>query len=630
MPLGLLAVGFAVVFLLFDWNWFKGPLERRVSAALGREFRIVGPLDVDLSLTPKITALDVRLANPAWASDGPMLSIQRAEIVVDVRALLDGRIELPAVSLIKPEVRLETRPDGPPNWRFDPGSPDERPVIPEIRQLRIADASIRYLDHGSGRLVSASLDQVSGSTGGPDAGMTLNATGAIAAQPLDLKLTGPPLAQLADGAKPYALAVDMKLGASDLAGDVTLDLGEDVPAVRARLHSDQVDSAELAGLLGAAGAAGDQAAAPSEPAAPVRRGLDPERLPRLSADLDYTIGHLAGPDLRLQDVALKAGLHDRLPSLMLKGAGSFKGEPVTLDVQARPIEDAEQPQPGYRIDAEIAAGQTRITASGAIDQPESLQGVHVQFTADSSDLAEILRMVGIDLPELPGLQASGQLIRDGRVWQLNDLRAKVGESDLSGRLSADLSGPRPLILVDLRSDRLLAADLMPGLQTTQAATETAAEASAKVPIITASGIDLDALPDVDADISFAAAYVEAPEVVLDQLRLDLQLRDRIAVVDATGEGRFRDYQPVAFEAHAGHRGQPEEPGGALPDRPHAAGGRHQGERQGQRRSSARLHGPRRRRYASGPGSAGPRRHPPAAAAGDPALRSRGQGLAPAG
>ncbi len=552
LPLAVLALGLIAVVLLFDWNWLKGPLERRVSAKLGRAVEIAGPLDVDLSLEPRITVQDLRLANPDWASDGPMLAVERAEFVIDLRALLHGRIELPEVSISKPTLRLETRPDGPPNWQFKKTPFKGPPPIPQIGRLRIADATVRYLDHGSGRNVVASLDEVSGSTEQPQGGVKLAATGRIADQALDLTLTGPPIAQLAEPAKPYAVALKLQIGASDLAGDVKIDLGQAVPAVGAKLHSDQVSTTALASLIGGAAGQPGSAKAPSKPAMALPAGLDLSRLPELSADLDYTIAQLKGPDFALHDVKLDAGLHDRLPRLALEGSGSFQGAPVTLDAKAGPAEGAEVAKPRYQIDAQIEAGQTRVTASGGVDDPEHLQGIHVQFAAKSPDLTEVLRQAGFDLPKLPGLQAAGQLTREGEVWRLGDLYAQVGESDLSGRLEVDLSRARPFVSADLHSDRLRAADLTPAPADRPAAKDEAAKAVAKLPaIISPSGINLEALPEVDADLKFQGGYVQVPEVVFDQLKLDLKLRDRIVVVDATGEGKFRDFEPLSFEVHAG-------------------------------------------------------------------------------
>jgi len=53
----MLLLALVVLVLLWDWNWFKGPIERRVEAKTGRSFDIGGDLDVEhLGWTPTIRA----------------------------------------------------------------------------------------------------------------------------------------------------------------------------------------------------------------------------------------------------------------------------------------------------------------------------------------------------------------------------------------------------------------------------------------------------------------------------------------------------------------------------------------------------------------------------------------------
>ncbi|HEX3209506.1 MAG TPA: AsmA family protein, partial [Geminicoccaceae bacterium] len=565
--LAALAVAIIAIVLLFDWNWLKGPLERRVSDRLGRPFQIAGDLDVDLGLRPRITIHDARLANPPWASKEPMLEVQRAEFVIDLPALWHGRIELPEVSVSKPTLRLETRPDGPPNWRFKPSTGG--PVIPEIGQLKISDASLHFLAHGTGQSVAAHLDEVVGTTGGAgeNRGLALTSSGELQGQPLHLKLSGPPAAELQDPAKPYPVALDLQLGKNDVAGDISLALGKQTPALTAKLHSNRIETSQFAGLLtqAQAGAAGPRpeaqqppvaakartAAEAAESAAPtvvsrIQSALDTldfGQLPAANLNLEYDVKTFEAPDLSLHDAQLKTELHDQVPKLALKGQGSYKGQPVTLNVKAEPAEPGATAQ-GYQVNADIAAGETRITASGATDRPKDLKGLRLQLDVNSPDPTDLLRQLGFNVPKLPGLRAKGQITRNGNAWQLADLDAKVGESDLSGSLAADFSGKRPLLSADLRADRLRAADLMPA--------QDAAPASEEVrPVVPPAALSLQKLPDVDADLKFQGGDVQLPQLVLRQLELNIKLRDRIAIGDVAGDGTFREYKPIAFEVHAG-------------------------------------------------------------------------------
>ena len=221
--LGAVAILLIGALILFDWNWLKGPIESQVSGRLGRPFRIHGDLDVELSLQPKITVEGAELGNAPWGSDAPMAKIDRVEAQVDLLKLLQGDIVLPEVRITQPDLLLETRPDGPPNWQF--GEAEETspgpPALPRIDRLEVSDASIRYHDLGSGRDVTAGLTRIAGRT---DPGLTLNATGKVQGEPLDLEITGAALAQLENGAEPYPASLALKLGQSDLRGDLTLDL----------------------------------------------------------------------------------------------------------------------------------------------------------------------------------------------------------------------------------------------------------------------------------------------------------------------------------------------------------------------------------------------------------------------
>ena len=155
--LGAVALLLIVVLVLFDWNWLKGPIESQVSGRLGRQFLINGDLDVELSLQPKIIVESAELGNAPWGSDAPMAKIDRVEVTVDLLELVQGQIVLPDVRISQPDLLLETRPDGPPNWQF--GGTEEKspgpPALPRIDRLQISDASIRYHDLGSGRNLTA-------------------------------------------------------------------------------------------------------------------------------------------------------------------------------------------------------------------------------------------------------------------------------------------------------------------------------------------------------------------------------------------------------------------------------------------------------------------------------------------
>ena len=238
-----------------------------------------------------------------------------------------------------------------------------------------------------------SLTRIAGRT---DPDLKLNATGKVQGEPLDLEITGAALAQLENGAEPYPASLALKLGQSDLRGDLTLDLFQEVPAISAKLASDRVVTTDLTGLLQRQQGVNVTLEKPSgEPeraleevlAKAGREGVggavfDPTQLPLLDAELQYSIAELQGPELTLRDLNLNASLHDRLPRLALTGRGQHKGKPVVLDLQVGGAKGEQGSNAGYAIDARIEAGQTRITAAGGISKPDQLRGRRGSIRAD--------------------------------------------------------------------------------------------------------------------------------------------------------------------------------------------------------------------------------------------------------
>ncbi len=141
----LVAIGvFAAV---FDWNWFKGPVERRVSQATGREFRIGGNLDVDFGRAIRIRMDRPRLANASWSARDTMAQAERAEIDVAFWPLFKGDVALRAVNLVKPRLLLERSDSGEANWEFRTDRRKEGAgVAPQIDRLVVQDGRVEVLE----------------------------------------------------------------------------------------------------------------------------------------------------------------------------------------------------------------------------------------------------------------------------------------------------------------------------------------------------------------------------------------------------------------------------------------------------------------------------------------------------
>src|SRR5690348_11994764 len=116
--LGTLLLLVLIFIFWFDWNMLKPYVERQVTEKTGREFLIRGDLDVDLSLNPLISAEGITLANPDWAKEQPMVSVDRFALRMSLLDLLSGHVVLPEISVSEPKIILEKSADGKKNWEF--------------------------------------------------------------------------------------------------------------------------------------------------------------------------------------------------------------------------------------------------------------------------------------------------------------------------------------------------------------------------------------------------------------------------------------------------------------------------------------------------------------------------------
>jgi len=161
---GLVLLGLAVLVLLWDWNWFKGPIERQVETRTGREFEINGNLDVDPGWTPVIRADDLRFGNADWSKVRTMAEARRLEFSIALKPLFTGDVRIPSLHLVAPRLHLETGPDGDGNWQF--GEPGKSDV--QFRRVRIDAGRLRFLDAANDTDIK--VDVATAEPAGKDAG----------------------------------------------------------------------------------------------------------------------------------------------------------------------------------------------------------------------------------------------------------------------------------------------------------------------------------------------------------------------------------------------------------------------------------------------------------------------------
>ncbi len=210
-----------ILIALWDWNWFKGPVERAVQAKTGREFHIHGDLDVDLGRVTTVRGDGLTFANATWAKQPQMATADRAEIDLRVWPLLRGQVRIPEIRLIRPDVLLETAPgkDQPGNWDFLGPSDGDPPVL---QRLLVDDGRLQFRDAAGKTDVLVSLD--SGKPRDKDSGppLLVKGKGRWQGNPFSLEGNTESPLELTNTGHPFRIHLDGRAGSTHAIASGTL------------------------------------------------------------------------------------------------------------------------------------------------------------------------------------------------------------------------------------------------------------------------------------------------------------------------------------------------------------------------------------------------------------------------
>ncbi|WP_293394013.1 AsmA family protein [Phenylobacterium sp. RIFCSPHIGHO2_01_FULL_69_31] len=377
--LAVLALAIAILILIWDWNWFRGPLERIASARMHREVTIAGDLNVNLwSWRPSATVDGISIANPAWAGQGKMGTIDRLRVRVRLVPLLWGKADIRVLAVERPNFSLLADAKGRKNWDFSDGRAKAPMNLPPVQRFVIRDGQLKYLDAQR-----------------------------------DIRFQG------------------------------TIN-------ARERLGADN-------------------------------RGFE------------------------------------------LTGRGTINGAPFRADVVGGPLLNIERDKP-YPFDVDLRAGQTYITARGAVPKPFDMGRFYMNATARGPDMAQLFPLTGVALPNTPPYSLRGRLSRDGLVWKIDNLGGRVGDSDLSGDVSVDTGRERPFLKADLSSQSLdwddlgalfgAAPKVGPGETISPEQAAIARTMTAQQRLLPDAPLDVSRIRAMDADVSYRAVSIRDTPVKL--------------------------------------------------------------------------------------------------------------------
>lgn len=267
----MLALGIFIAF--FDWNRARPEIASLVSGSLHRPFSINGPLSVTWSKEksglaavapdgggwrnnipwPHVDVQDLTLGSPASKETSPaganFLSVKHLAFSLDPLALLEYRIEIPALVIQQAQINAIRNQAGENNWTFKFG-PATSLWHTNIRRVVIDDGHASLHDELRKLDVVAVVDTFD--DGSPESyGITWKLDGSFNSATVKGAGKGGAVLSLAD-AKPYPLEAELQVGKTSVQLKGTLTKPSDLAALDLQMKLSGASMADLYPLTGIA------------------------------------------------------------------------------------------------------------------------------------------------------------------------------------------------------------------------------------------------------------------------------------------------------------------------------------------------------------------------------------------
>ena len=225
---------------------------------------------------------------------------------------------------------------------------------------------------------------------------------------------------------------------------------------------------------------------------------------------------------------------------VLEGKGSLNRSAFVAQVTGGPLLNISPSRP-YPFDASIQAGSTRITAEGNVTRPFDLGRFETQLSIAGADLNRLHDLTGLTLPNTPPYKVTGHFMRKGDRYDFEKMSGRVGDSDISGDLFVLTGRERPYLEAQLRSRRLDFDDLgsLFGAAPATGRGETAsagqkveaAQRNAVQRLLPDATLQVDRVRAMDAKVTYRADTVNAPNLPLRKVSLDMTLDKGVLTMD---------------------------------------------------------------------------------------------------
>ena len=148
----------SLVVLVYNPGVLRGPVERYLSDIAGYQITLEGELNLDIGRKIRVTARNIRVSGPDWASEPDLLEIGHLEMSLATSTLFENIRVVDTLEVDSLRLSLETDAEGKGNWLSANAPPqpaegpdkDERSTAVIISNVDVSNTSLSFLNGKTG------------------------------------------------------------------------------------------------------------------------------------------------------------------------------------------------------------------------------------------------------------------------------------------------------------------------------------------------------------------------------------------------------------------------------------------------------------------------------------------------
>ncbi|WP_106418946.1 AsmA family protein [Salinicola tamaricis] len=269
------------------------------------------------------------------------------------------------------------------------------------------------------------------------------------------------------------------------------------------------------------------------------------RDPTLDADIDATLTLLGQPiafsELSGDAPATGSDTDQKVADYTFgwQASGTYRDQDIGGEGKLGSLIALRQPGAPYPVQADVTAGQTRVSVAGTLTDPLAPKRIDLDLTFAGQNLGDLYRVIGVTLPDTPPYSTRGHLsadlaTQDALTFRYRDFDGQVGDSDIHGDLTYTLGEPRPSLTGEVVSRQLRFADLAPliGANSSSDSPDKTSKPQPEGKVLPVAEFQTEQWRAMDADVKFTAQRIEhGDSLPLEDLYTHVRLRDGEILLD---------------------------------------------------------------------------------------------------